>query len=179
MTRVMAWALSGCALAWAVGRAAFPEAEISRLTRRSREGTWAPHEDWAHGGPLIDQFDIDVMRDDEFNKTEPYAARTGRTVKHPTRSAYVWGFGRGPTKLVAAMRCLVGIKLGDSVNVPAEIQLVAEAPLMNCGNKLEFQQRLQWLSEGMLAHNLATDDGPRWPPSQDEIEIYRRFKEGT
>ena len=55
-----------------------------------------------------------------------------------------------------------------------EKRLMEEVPLMKCGNKLEFKQRLQWLSEGMLQHNL-TNGG--WPPDQAEIETYRRYKE--
>lgn len=55
-----------------------------------------------------------------------------------------------------------------------EKQLMNEIPLMKCGNKLEFKQRLQWLSEGMLRHHLS---GGGWPPDLTEIETYRQYKE--
>lgn len=55
-----------------------------------------------------------------------------------------------------------------------EKRLMDDVPLMKCGNKLEFKQRLQWLSEGMLHHNL---NGGGWPPNSVEIETYRRYKE--
>jgi hypothetical protein len=37
---------------------------------------------------------------------------------------------------------------------PHEKQLMKDYPLMKCGNKTEFLQRLQWLSEGMLQNHL-------------------------
>lgn len=52
-------------------------------------------------------------------------------------------------------------------------KLMDEVPLMKCGNKLEFQQRLQWLSEGMLAHHINNTAGP---PNQEEIRKYREFR---
>lgn len=57
-----------------------------------------------------------------------------------------------------------------------ETHLMDEVPLMRCGNKSEFKQRLQWLSEGMLHHNL---NNGGWPPNPVEIEQYRQYKEGS
>ena len=57
-----------------------------------------------------------------------------------------------------------------------EKRLIDEVPLLKCGNRTEFKQRLQWLSEGMLKHNL---NNGGWPPCPTEIETYRRYKEGT
>lgn len=56
-----------------------------------------------------------------------------------------------------------------------EKQLMHDVPLMQCGNRLEFQQRLQWLSEGMLRNHL-TNVLP-YAPDQTEIAKYREFKE--
>jgi len=57
---------------------------------------------------------------------------------------------------------------------PAEYWLVGAVPLMACGNREEFKQRLQWLSEGMLRNNLK----PRYIaiPCPTEKNIYREFK---
>jgi hypothetical protein len=55
-----------------------------------------------------------------------------------------------------------------------EKQLMRDVPLMQCGNKLEFQQRLQWLSEGMLASHLLHQSQAR--PDPAEIEQYRQWK---
>jgi len=58
---------------------------------------------------------------------------------------------------------------------PREQRLMVEIPLMRCFMRIEFQQRLQWLSEGMLANNLyPPGDGK---PSQHEINAYKWFKE--
>ena len=56
-----------------------------------------------------------------------------------------------------------------------EKALQADIPLMRCGNRLEFKQRLQWLSEGMLRNHL---EGI-FPCTPDllEIERYRLFSE--
>lgn len=55
-----------------------------------------------------------------------------------------------------------------------EKQLMLDVPLMKCGNRLEFQQRLQWLSEGMLRNHL---ESAGHTPNRSEIEQYRKFKE--
>jgi Protein of unknown function (DUF2591) len=58
----------------------------------------------------------------------------------------------------------------------AERLLAEFVPLMRCGNRVEFMQRLQWLSEGMLGNHL--DGIVNYKPDQSEIETYKRFKEG-
>lgn len=58
--------------------------------------------DWAHGGPIIEREKINLW-------TEGYdweATQYGKLQE--------WG----PTPLVAAMRCYVGSKLGNEVDVP-------------------------------------------------------------
>lgn len=55
-----------------------------------------------------------------------------------------------------------------------EKQLMDEFPLMKCGNRAEFQQRLQWLSEGMLRSHLSAI--VNYVPDQSEIDAYRRYK---
>ena len=55
-----------------------------------------------------------------------------------------------------------------------EAHLKEIQPLMRCGNRTEFKQRLQWLSEGMLRNHLEGDQGA---VSKQEIEQYRRFEE--
>jgi len=58
----------------------------------------------------------------------------------------------------------------------AERLLAEFVPLMRCGNRVEFMQRLQWLSEGMLGNQL--DSVINYKPDQSEIETYKRFKTG-
>lgn len=58
-----------------------------------------------------------------------------------------------------------------------EKQLMVDVPLMKCGNRLEFRQRLQWLSEGMLRNHL---EGVRnYTIDQQEIETYKRWKQSA
>lgn len=77
--------------------------------------------DWAQGGPIIDAYDIDVMRNEDVSQPEPMAARTGSMIQHPTRNAKVWIAQRGSTKLIAAMRCFVASRLGEEVDVSEEL----------------------------------------------------------
>lgn len=67
---------------------------------------YTPSTDWAQGGPIIDREKIAVDYDhDVWN-----AAKYGLD----------WYVG-GPTPLIAAMRCFVLSKLGDGVEVPADL----------------------------------------------------------
>ena len=78
---------------------------------------YQPSIEWQHGGPIIERERIKVapnlggswhgqIRHEEKHPAIPYKVLTGWTNKH------------GPTPLVAAMRCYVASKLGDSVKIP-------------------------------------------------------------
>ena len=56
-----------------------------------------------------------------------------------------------------------------------EEELKKAVPLLRCGNRTEFKQRLQWLSEGMLRNHL--EHITHYTIDQQEIEQYRAFKE--
>lgn len=68
---------------------------------------YTPSTDWAQGGPIIERERIDL----DAYKTDWEASMRG--------DAFV--VSSGPTPLIAAMRCLVASKLGDTVNVPEEL----------------------------------------------------------
>ena len=53
-------------------------------------------------------------------------------------------------------------------------QLMNDYPLIKCGNSLEFKQRLQWLSEGMLKNHLLSIID--YSIDQNEIELYKNYK---
>lgn len=90
--------LSGAALDWAV--------------MQCRGLVWALHgrvafsTDWAHGGPIIERERIELrgdgdkgwIADDNLNPSQ-----------------------RGPTPLIAAMRCYVASVLGDEIEIPATL----------------------------------------------------------
>lgn len=101
--------LTGAALDWAVGIAEQPDG-AKLLWRLMQTGRWHPSTEWAQGGPIIDREDIALMGQSGLWPEPQLAA-------HPKDGAVFWG----PTKLIAAMRCLVASKLGDEVDVPEEL----------------------------------------------------------
>ncbi len=56
-----------------------------------------------------------------------------------------------------------------------EKRLMAQIPYMQCGPRVEFQQRLQWLSEGMLRNHM--ESIVNYKIDLNEIEQYKLFKE--
>ena len=74
--------------------------------------TFCPSTDWSQGGPIIER-EIDAI----------YRTRTSANAV--TWEAMAQGdsdcTGYGPTPLIAAMRCYVSSKLGDTVEIPAEL----------------------------------------------------------
>jgi hypothetical protein len=62
---------------------------------------FAPHEDWAQGGPLLEAYAIGF---------EPISDAEWLAEDHITLRS-----GRGPTPLIAAMRALVASIYGDTV----------------------------------------------------------------
>lgn len=106
--------LTGAALDWAVATADGQQVMSRQTPKRlllANGDTWellyAPSTDWSQGGPIIDREEISAER-----KFFPrgWEARNG-----------VNAFARGPTLLIAAMRCFVASKLGDEVDVPEEL----------------------------------------------------------
>ena len=57
----------------------------------------------------------------------------------------------------------------------AEASLIEKVPLMKCGNRAEFRQRLQWLSEGMLRNHL--EHVIHYTQDPAEIEAYKAYRE--
>jgi hypothetical protein len=67
---------------------------------------FAPSTDWAQGGPIIERERIELRGDGD----EGWIAYDNL---NPTQ--------KGPTPLIAAMRCYVASKLGEEVEVPDEV----------------------------------------------------------
>ena len=82
----------------------------------SDKQNYCPSTDWRYGGPLIEDHGIFLL---------PRSNAAGWDAYIELDTAYdCWSFsaeGYGPTPLTAAMRCLVASKLGDTVQVPAEL----------------------------------------------------------
>lgn len=78
---------------------------------------WSPSTDWSQGGPIIEREEICLeIHEGRHTRAAFYNMRTNFDGK-----AKGYGHAFGPTPLVAAMRCFVASKLGDEVDVPAEL----------------------------------------------------------
>ena len=104
---------------------------------------WSPTTNWAQGGPIIEWESVSVIRCDDEYGTDKRGFTTSKRIpvwgaitgRHHSSSTYSsqgdnWGYAysldedsitRGPTPLVAAMRCYVASKLGDEVELPEEL----------------------------------------------------------
>jgi hypothetical protein len=76
---------------------------------------WDPSTDWSQGGQLIDLYQVSVVGiDREHTLFHAHAFYDGQTFDTCAKNY-------GPTRLIAAMRAIVRLKLGDTVDVPADL----------------------------------------------------------
>ena len=112
--------LMGAALDWAVAKCngtlgyyVQPNAKRGTTLWKVIPSTRRYSTTWAFGGPIIDRERISVL---------PFDGRwEARCAASITRTPARFIERRGPTPLVAAMRCYVASKLGDTVDVPDEL----------------------------------------------------------
>jgi hypothetical protein len=69
---------------------------------------------WAQGGPIIEREGISVERRMPCMKDEQWGAQDRKAMQN---------FHKGPTPLIAAMRCYVASKFGDDIDVPMELTI--------------------------------------------------------
>ena len=104
--------LTGSALDWAVAKAEVQEpvgSFLDGVVAHPDYNKFYPSTDWSQGGPIIEREGIRLHR-----------SVTGRW----------WAFKGweaedgmpGPTPLIAAMRCYVASRLGDTIDIPEELQ---------------------------------------------------------
>ncbi len=96
--------LTGVALDWAVGKAGGWHKDYPYST------------DWAFGGPIIEREKISTSYGDQTG-VDLWNAEIWPDYSKPCTAR-----ANGPTPLVAAMRCFVASKLGDTVNVPEGLE---------------------------------------------------------
>ena len=116
--RVKTNELTGAALDWAVAKCEGIELTNGCYNRLLVDGRMSrgqemlapynPSTDWAQGGPIIEREKTAIKE----NGYGHWFAKVG-TGK----------WMRGPTPLIAAMRCYVASKLGDEVDVPKELTI--------------------------------------------------------
>lgn len=109
--------LTGVALDWAVAMAEGEQTlrwhDPTHLFTDD-EGCYSPSTDWSQGGPIIDRERMSTSP--EFHNGDYYG----------NWRAIIFGFAdqgdraeaTGPTNLIAAMRCYVASRLGDTVEAP-------------------------------------------------------------
>ena len=111
--------LTGVALDWAVAKCEGllalgweDDMGLLKITFSTGEAEYyAPSIKWAQGGPIIEREKMRLMHTEELGKNPWSAILAG---------AHYAEFG--PTPLVAAMRCYVASKLGDTVDIPEELK---------------------------------------------------------
>lgn len=121
MPQVKTETLSNLALNWAVCKAGGGAKDLKLWQEGYSNGSDMFHysTDWAQGGPIIDEEGIELICN-----LNPAEAATFKCEPHWRASIRGWAKGAvwyGPTALVAAMRCYVASKLGDTVEIPAEL----------------------------------------------------------
>jgi hypothetical protein len=106
--------LTGAALNWAVAKCesldCYIEDGVVHLKGQPFDTDWRywlPSTDWAQGGPIIERNLITIFRHDE----EWFAHSQLSTPED----------FHGDTPLIAAMRCYVASKLGDTIDIPEEL----------------------------------------------------------
>lgn len=133
MTKIKTSELTGAALDWAVAKCEgrgieFDDPRDPWLTRDGISDqplhSYTPSTDWAQGGPIIEREDISFRKyhrpDSEAHGT--YYSRVCRDSGTMIGWYKVTGHQQtGPTPLIAAMRCYVASKLGDTVETPEEL----------------------------------------------------------
>ena len=101
--------LTGAALDWAVAKCEgvyFENLEEFEMYA----GDYST--DWAQGGPIIEREGINLFQ------RKGLAAKEGKPWLAYTESQLEQA---GPTPLIAAMRCYVASKLGDTVEIPDDL----------------------------------------------------------
>lgn len=112
--------LTDIALDWAVAKCKYPELvwdssigihhashQIVIPHLPEPQCYWNPSTNWAQGGPIIEREKLNVV----------YKAR-GEWYAYTYEMAHRQAAEYGPTPLIAAMRCYVASKLGDTIDIP-------------------------------------------------------------
>ena len=102
--------LTGAALDWAVTKAEGFDSEVTS----PEWGLWRWATDWGQGGPIIERERIAIWGDNPYWEAE-------------FSDSYGLTWAKGPTPLVAAMRCYVSSKVGEEIEVPDELLQGEEA----------------------------------------------------
>jgi hypothetical protein len=111
--------LTGAALDWAVAKCGGFDPETlntkTGVVYSLRYGVYRPSTNWAQGGPIIEREKMDIACWDAHSM--PWKA----SIDGDTDAGVALYVEYGPTPLIAAMRCYVASKLGDTIDIPEEL----------------------------------------------------------
>jgi hypothetical protein len=113
--------LTGVALDWAVATANgdYPQWDAQRCVFYAANGADMDYStSWALAGPIIEANALDVC---PYDPNGVGWRATTRTADYDKPAERQYGAMFGPTPLIAAMRCFVASKLGNTVELPKEL----------------------------------------------------------
>lgn len=121
--------LTGAALDWAVAKVCgvryinsyivtTERNAIGEIISSSAISNYRPSTDWAHGGTLLDRYDIALNGGVAGGERVIYATLRAVDDNEPFATA------TGSTRLIATCRAVVSAKLGDVVRVPEGLEVV-------------------------------------------------------
>jgi len=116
--------LKGAALDWVVAQiesGAGPDKAEKQWRYFGR--VFHPSTDWAQGGPIIEREELSIEPQYTAGGLECWVAY-GHNLRYTEQGNYIQGSDNrqyAPTPLIAAMRCYVASKLGDTVDIPDEL----------------------------------------------------------
>lgn len=130
MKTIKVWELTGQALDWAVAKCeGHKAAQIKAngpvhlfMTVGYNPSPYSPSTNWAQCGPILER-EMACKNGRLVVKDETFATATTATFS-AEYTGHNWEQNRkyrGPTPLVAAMRCYVASKVGDTVEIPEEL----------------------------------------------------------
>ena len=114
MKQIATHELSGAALDWAVAKCGGSLAANTNNVFDFKAFNFSPSTNWAQGGPIIERERMGVWPSESIEGE--WACRPDYEV-YPKRTSPSYG----TTPLIAAMRCYVASKLGDTIDVPTEL----------------------------------------------------------
>ena len=110
MTTLKTSTLTDAALDWAVTQivsGAGPDKAQKQWRYFGR--VFNPSTEWSHGGPIIEREGLCLIKTDTV-----WQCTTNGNELHSHAK-------EGPTPLIAAMRCYVASKMGDTIDVPSDL----------------------------------------------------------
>lgn len=108
--------LQGAALDWAVCKAqGHKVGSIRHFLNCRRRGVYSHCDNWGVVGRIIEKECIEIKRGN------PLYSQQGNEGEEYYGPHWISGNQHGPTAIIAALRCLVASKLGDTVDIPDEV----------------------------------------------------------